>query len=111
MPDPLFKVSNHHAASCGQPPTVDGDASGAYHGYFTNEHGEQAVYVYDHATGEAAVRMGDAGWNNVHGVVDGRLEDLEVTEPEATWIRACWLATGALQNRLPRTTDGEPAAE
>lgn len=28
MPDPLFKVSNHHSASCGQPPAVDGDASG-----------------------------------------------------------------------------------
>ena len=59
MPDPLFKVSNHHTESCGQPPTVDGDASDAYHGYFANEYGEQAIYVYNGATGEATVRMGD----------------------------------------------------
>ena len=47
MPDPLFKVSNHHSASGGQPPAVDGDASDSYLGYFSNEYGEQTIYVYD----------------------------------------------------------------
>jgi hypothetical protein len=47
MSEFLFKASNHHTASCGPPPTVDGDAPDAYYGYFANEHGEQALYVYD----------------------------------------------------------------
>lgn len=93
---PLFKVANHHTESCGRPPTVDGDAPGAYHGYFANEHGEQAIYTYDPETGEATVRMGDAGWATVHRVVGGRLAGVNTTEAEATWIRACWLVTGAL---------------
>ena len=63
MREPLFKVSNHHTAACVEPPTVDGDAAGAYLGYFANEHGEQAIYTYDYETGEATIRMGDAGWH------------------------------------------------
>jgi hypothetical protein len=49
---PLFRVSNHHAESCGEPPAVDGDAQGKYVGYFANEHGEQAIYLFDFETGE-----------------------------------------------------------
>ena len=33
-----------------------------------------------------------------------------VDRAEATWIRACWLAMGALRNPSP-STDGDPAAE
>jgi hypothetical protein len=102
MRERLFKVSNHHTASCGPTPAVDGDAPGAYHGYFANQHGEQAIYVYDEKTGEATVRMGDAGWDNVYRVVDGRAEGLILDEADATWIRACWLATGAGKARLRR---------
>ena len=46
----LFEASNHHVEDCGQPPVVDADTAGTYCGYFANEHGEQAIYVYDHAT-------------------------------------------------------------
>ena len=105
MPEPLFKVSNRHAASCGGPPAVDADVPGEYHGYFINEHGEQTIYVYDHATGEATIRMGDAGWNNVLRVVDGRVAGVTVDRAEAAWIRTCWLATGALQEQLPSRAD------
>lgn len=105
MPEPLFKVSNQHTASCGELPAVDADVLGKYYGYFGNEHGEQAIYVYDHATGEATIRMGDAGWNNVHRVVDGRVEGVTVDRAEAAWIRACWLATGALREQLPSRPD------
>jgi hypothetical protein len=34
MSQPLFKVANHHAADCGKPPGVDGDA---YYGYFEKD--------------------------------------------------------------------------
>ena len=109
MPKPLFKVSNHHTTGCGDPPTVDADTPDKYHGYFSNEYGEQAVYVYDHATGEATVRMGDVGWDKVHRVVDGRLEGATVNQAETAWIRACWLATGALKQRLEPSADEPPA--
>jgi hypothetical protein len=94
----LFRISNHHTDICGQPPAVDGDEPAKYHGYFANRYGEQAVFIYDTATHLASVRMGDAGWDNVHRVVDGRVEGVILNEEEAAWIRACWLATAkALQ--------------
>ena len=89
----LFRISNHHTHICGQPPTVDGDQPAKYHGYFANRYGEQAVFIYDTDTHQASVRMGDAGWDNVHCVVDGRVEGIILNEEEAAWIRACWLAT------------------
>jgi hypothetical protein len=95
---PLFTVSNHHTAGCGEPPIVDGDAVGTYFGYFANEYGEQSIYTYDHGTGEATIRMGDADWHDVHRVEDGQAEGLSLTETEAMWLRACWLATGGLKD-------------
>ena len=98
MADPLFKVSNHHTEPCGEPPTVAGDAPEMYFGYFANEYGEQAIYAYDRETGTATLRMGDAGWGAVHPVVNGEAEDLRLTGAERTWLRACWLATGAISD-------------
>ena len=95
MSNPLFKVSNHHTRSCGDPPAADGDAAGVYHGYFANEVGEQSVYVHDFETGKATVRLGDSGWDASYPIVDGCAEGLIVTEAEAAWIRACWIATHA----------------
>ena len=89
---PLFRISNHHAEDCGQPPAIDGDGAGKYVGYFANQYGEQAVFVYDYQTREASVRMGETGWGKAHRVVDGRTEGIILTESEAMWIRACWLA-------------------
>lgn len=101
MPGPLFNVSNHHTAACAEPPAVDGDVPHAYYGYFANEYGERAIFAYDHATGEVTVRMGDAGWGNVYRFVDGRIEGVKVTKAEATWLRACWAATGAIKHTPP----------
>jgi hypothetical protein len=95
----LFAVSNHHTTTCGELLAVDGDAPGTYVGYFANEHGEQAVYTYDHATGAATLRMGDAGWHDVRPVENGQAEGLVLTEAEASWLRACWLATSGAKAR------------
>ena len=103
---PLFTVSNHHTAACGEPPVVDGDAAGTYVGYFTNEYGEQAIYSYDDETGEATIRMGDAGWHDAYRVEDGQAEGLVLTKTEAMWLRACWLATGGLKDRPTPGTGG-----
>ena len=96
---PLFRVSNHHAQSCGQPPTLDGDAAGKYVGYFMNGYGEQAVYSYDRQTGEATIRTGDAGWEAAYPVVNGEVSDLKLPDAERTWLRACWLASGASRQK------------
>lgn len=104
----LFTVSNHHTAACGEPPAVDGDAPETYGGYFANEYGEQATYTYDRQTGEATLRMGDAGWHDVRRVTHGQVEGLVLTETEAMWLRACWLATGGAKDRAtpaPRTRE------
>jgi hypothetical protein len=97
--DPLFAVSNHHYVTHGEPPFVDGDDAGRYVGYFVNEDGEQAVFTCDAETGEATVRLGDAGWQALHRVVDGEPQNVHLTDSERTWIRACWLATEPLRKK------------
>lgn len=93
--EPIFSVTNHHSAACGEPPHVaDGDLS-RYRGYFENEYGEQAIFVYDRQTQQGTVWMGDAGWTAAHRVREGVAPDLDLTPAEKTWLRACWdAATG-----------------
>ena len=92
---PIFSVGNKHVAGSGQPPHFDGDAQGRYHGYFENEYGEQAVFVFDYETGMGTLWMGDAGWDNIIAVVDGVAQDLILNEAEVLWLQACWLAATA----------------
>src|SRR5205823_10184849 len=68
---PLFSVRNHHSAECGIPPRIDDRGAGRYLGYFENQYGEQAVFVYDRDSNHAVVYLGDAGWEAPHAVVDG----------------------------------------
>jgi hypothetical protein len=44
----IFRVTNHHADACGAPPAIDDSEPNHYLGYFENEHGEQAIFVYGH---------------------------------------------------------------
>jgi len=106
----LFQVTNHHVDSCGQPPAVDADAPGQYFGYFANEYGEQSIYRYDYATGEATIQLGDAGWDSIYQVVDGRAEGLILGRSELAWLHACWTATGALRAGQPSGPDAGPIA-
>jgi hypothetical protein len=46
----LFTVSNNHGVGSGEPPHIDGDTRGRYHGYFENEHGEQALFTVRRVT-------------------------------------------------------------
>lgn len=88
----IFKVSNKHAASSGNAPRVDGNEPGKYHGYFENEYGEQAIFVYDRETRTGTLWMGDAGWEGPIEVTRGAVEELMLSEVEALWLGACWLA-------------------
>jgi len=95
----LFEVSSHHSTSGDKPPFIDGDDPGKYSSYFVNEYGEQAVYTYEHRTGEATLRMSDAGWETAYAVVEGQVDGLSLTKSEQHWLQACWMATGAFVQR------------
>jgi|SRR5215207_6905212 len=91
----IFRVSNHHIPECGQPPFFDGDEEGSYVGYFADADSEQAIFHFDYNTGKATLRMGDAGWENVYPVENGRVKALNLNRPEMLWLMACWeAATG-----------------
>ena len=91
----LLHVRNHHSAECGTPPHIDDVRAGQYLGYFENEYGEQAVFVYDRDSSQAILYLGDAGWQTPHAVVDGGVPDLVLSETERLWVRACWQAATA----------------
>ena len=91
MFEPLLKIRNHHAASCGEPPIVASDAAHCYIGYFENRHGEQWIFTLDRRSRTATLRGGDVGWNSEFSVVDGKVADLVLGNDELLWLRACWL--------------------
>ena len=92
---PLFCVRNHHSADCGAPPCIADLSPSQYFGYFENQHGEQAVFVYDRDSSRAIVYVGDAGWAAPYAVVDAAVPDLVLSETERLWVRACWQAATA----------------
>jgi len=71
---PIFRVTNHHTDACGRPPAIDDSEPNRYLGYFENEHGEQAVFVYDRARRVGTLSLGDAGWERSLAVVNGALK-------------------------------------
>jgi hypothetical protein len=89
---PLFCVRNHHSSDCGTPPGIDDSSPSQYLGYFENQHGEQAVFVYDRDSRQAMLYLGDAGWEKPHQVLEGAVPDLILSETERLWVRACWQA-------------------
>ena len=97
----LFKVRNHHNASCGTPPEVDGDVPSRYYGYCANEHGEQAIFEFDFETRTASIRMGDAGWERTHPVMNGVVPSLVLNPGEMLWVGACWYAATGELPKLP----------
>jgi len=92
---PLFQVRNHHSAECDTSPHIDDRSPSQYLGYFENQYGEQAVFVYDRDSSQALLYLGDAGWQTPHVVVDGAVPDLVLAETERLWVRVCWQAATA----------------
>lgn len=85
-------VHNRHSAECGGPPGIVSEPGGSYIGYFENPYGEQWVFTFNRTTGESSLRGGDAGWENVYRVRDGRAEGLNLGREEAAWLANCWAA-------------------
>ena len=97
---PLFQVRNHHSAECGTPPHIDDRSPSQYLGYFENQYGEQAVFVYDRDSSQAVLHLGDAGWETPHMVIDGGVPDLVLSETELQWLHACWQAATATRREV-----------
>lgn len=94
----LFQVTNHHGESCGIPPRIDEQTfPDVYRGYFENQNGEQAVFLYDYEQERGTLSSGDAGWEHPYDVVDGKVSGLVLNRLEQLWLSACWEASGALK--------------
>jgi hypothetical protein len=89
---PIFRVTNHHTNACGTPPTINDSEPNRYLGYFENEHGEQAIFVYDRTRRAGTLSLGDAGWERSHEVVDGAVPGVVLGAAERAWLAACWKA-------------------
>jgi len=86
----IFSVANHHVDSCGTPPQIDDSTPNRYLGYFENEHGEQAIFIYDRTARKGTLYMGDAGWDRPYLVVDGAVPEPILGTDEQMWLAACW---------------------
>jgi len=92
----IFRVMNHHSDACGTQPAIDDSVPDRYLGYFENEHGEQAIFVYDRARRSGTLSLGDAGWEHSHAVVEGTVGGVALGAVEQAGLAACWkAATGA----------------
>jgi hypothetical protein len=92
MREPILTIFNQHSAQCGTPPPISNESHDLYIGYFENPFGEQWVFTFNRKTGEARLRGGDVGWENVHEVRDGRVPELVLGKAEIAWLQACWKA-------------------
>jgi hypothetical protein len=95
----IFQVKNRHSVSAGKPPQIDGNTKGKYHGYFENEHGEQAIFVYDRETKSGVLWLGDAGWEKPYKVIDGLAPELILSQEEEMWLQACWNAATTFEEK------------
>jgi hypothetical protein len=89
---PIFRVTNRHTDACGAPPAIDDSEPSRYLGYFANEHGEQAIFVYDRTRRAGTLLLGDAGWERPHAVVEGAVAGVVLGATERAWLAACWKA-------------------
>lgn len=89
---PIFQVSNHHHISAGRPPHLDDTTPNQYRGYFENEYGEQAIFIYDRTTSCGKLYMGDNGWETPYEMRDGEIVGLILSPLEQSWLRLCWQA-------------------
>lgn len=100
---PLLVVYNNHGSDSGKPPSYASTPhSSQYLGYYANEHGEQWVFVYDYHTERGILRGGDVEWGNEYTVVDGKVSNLLLSQSEAVWLLACWVAASQFKEERQR---------
>ena len=96
---PIFSVSNRHAIDSGTAPYTDGDEQGRYHGYFQNEHGEQALFIYDYRTKVGTLWMGDNGWDKPIPISNPEKPDVVLSKSEWLWLQSCWIAATEFEGK------------
>ncbi len=80
------------------PPQIDEQTiPNAYRSYSENQYGEQAIFLYEYWRERGTPYKGDAGWEHLFDVVDGKVPKLVLNRPEQMWLLACWEASGALK--------------
>ncbi len=80
------------------PPQIDEQTfPDVYRSYFENQYGEQAIFLYDYGRKSGTLYKGDAGWEHLYNVVDGKVPELILNRPEQMWLLACWEASGPLK--------------
>lgn len=72
-----------------------------YTEHFTNEHGEEIVFIQRKGELTATVYHSDVDWDP-YEVRKGRCPDMILDAPEREWIAACWQASA------PSRPDGSP---
>lgn len=88
LPTTVFTVWNNHSAECGTPPETDASVRGKYCGYFENEHKEQFIFVYDHATKQGILWVGDNGWERPIEVTDPQQPPANLSKAEWLWLQS-----------------------
>jgi hypothetical protein len=89
----LFQVTNQHVESCGMPPQIEEQTfPDVYRSYLENQYGEQAIFLYDYGRERGTLYKGDAGWEHLYNLVDGKVPELVLNRPEQIWLLACWEA-------------------
>ncbi len=69
------------------------------------EFGEQAIFVYDHATRRGTLYLGDEGRQTPYEVKGGRVPEFVLSQHEQAWLAVCRLAATA--NERVACTAGE----
>ena len=85
----LFQAVNNHGESSGRPPKIEARLPGKYYGYFQNEYGEQAIFVFDYSTQTGTLWVGDNSWEEPVHVTDGKATDLILARNEQLWLQCC----------------------
>lgn len=98
-PQVIFQAVNYHGGSSETPPFRTTSAPGRYYGYFENEHKEQFIFEYDYHTRTANLWVGDYSWEKPVKVIDGDAPELILSNTERLWLRACWEAALAFEEK------------
>ena len=80
------------------PPQIDEQTiPDVYRSYSENQYGEQTIFLYEYWRERGTPCKGDAAWEHLYNVVDGKVPELVLNRPEQMWLLACWEASGALK--------------
>lgn len=75
----ITTFQNKHIDGCDESPQFDYDDY-SYVSYFENEHGEQALFLFDDDEEHAEIYIADAGWKNPQVIPAHELRNMTIDE-------------------------------